>query len=92
MANLLRLVVLKQGLQGREIGQVRGDGDKIGVPAQFPVPVMFEGRRVIIIEVVQPHDPGALGQQGLRHMKADEPGAAGHQKRLVLDFRGPIWS
>ena len=90
VADLLGPVVLKEGLQGREIGQVGGDGDKIGVLAQFQVPVMFESRRVIIVEVVQPHYPGALGQQGLRHMKADEPGAAGHQKRIIFDLRGPF--
>ena len=90
MADFLGPVGLKQGFQGRQVGQVRGHGDKIGVPAQFPVPVMLQGRGVIIVEVVQPHHPGPVVQQGPGHMIADEPGAAGHQKRMVLDFRGLI--
>ncbi len=87
MADFLGPVGAEEGFQGRQVRQVRGHADKIGVPGEFPVPVMLQGRGVIIVEVVQPHHPGPVIQQGPGHMIADEPGAAGHQERMVLDFR-----
>jgi hypothetical protein len=86
VTNLLGLMGVEQRLQGREISQVGGDGDKIGVPAQLQVPIMFQRRRVIIVEVVQPHDLGALGQQSQCHVEADEPGAAGNEKCLIFPW------
>jgi hypothetical protein len=68
---LERLIVGEVGLDRRE-----------GVPviaAQLGIAVALEGDAVIIVEIVDPDDLVAAGEEAVGDMMADEAGRAGHE-------------
>ena len=63
----------------RRVGQVDAVEFEVLVGPQSRQARLFQGRVVVVVEVVDPDHPMALGQQALADMHADEAGGAGDQ-------------
>ena len=56
---------------------------------------LLDGGIVVVVQVINPDDAVARGEQALRHVKADETRGAGHQNglrhtRLLIESPGAV--
>ena len=63
------------------VGDVEADHPEAGQGLEPGGPGGLQGRVVVVVEVVHPHDALAAAEQAFGHVHADEPGCAGDDDR-----------